>query len=178
MRSMSFLIPGTVGLRVTITEQADGTLRFDLQNEGEDVADLRGLFFDTTDAGLLSGLSAVGSDVTDSAFKNDAVVNLGGGVNMNGHGVFDAGVEFGTSGLGKDDIDATSFTLASSRGALELEDFAGVDFGVRFTSVGDPDGARNGSLKLVFESPDAPGDPIILPPDDIDPIIIVIPPAG
>ena len=74
MQTMSFVIPGTVGLRITLTEQADGSLRFDLVNEGEQVADLRGLFFDTVDAGLLAGLTVAGADVTRSLVGDDAVM--------------------------------------------------------------------------------------------------------
>ena len=172
MQTMSFVISGTVGLRITLTEQADGSLRFDLVNEGEQVADLRGLFFDTVDAGLLAGLTVAGADVTRSLMGDDAVTNLGGGVNMNGVGAFDVGILFGTAGIGKDDIGDTSFTLRSSDGPLEVEDFAGVDFGVRFTSVGDADGRRDGSLKLFGGSPDAPPPPPIVElPGDQPPLL-------
>lgn len=172
MDTMSFEILGSVGLKVTITEQADGSLRFDLVNQGDRVGDLRGLFFDTNDAALLSTLSVAGSQVTKVAAGDDSVVNLGGGVNMQGVDAFDFGVAFGTAGIGKDDIQSTSFTLRSSGGALDLDDFAGVDFGVRFTSVGDPDGARDGSLKLVGTSPDVVAEPPIeLPPIIFPPVI-------
>lgn len=160
MDSFSFVIPGSVGLKVTVTEQADGSLRFDLLNQGDLAADLRGLFFDVNDAALLSTLSVAGAQVTRTAAGDDAVVNLGNGVNMNGVDAFDFGVAFGTSGIGKDDISATSFTLRSSASALDLDDLAGVDFGVRFTSVGEFGGARDGSLKLVAEAPHAPESPI------------------
>lgn len=170
MESLSFVIPGAVGLAVTMTEQSDGSLRFDLVNEGEIVADLRGLFFDVVDPAILSTLSVAGAQVTRVASGDDAVVNLGNGVNMNGAGEFDFGLAFGTSGIGKDDISSTSFTLTSSAGALDLQDFAGVEFGVRFTSVGDADGARGDSLKLVGESPDLPEfPPIDFPPIDFPP---------
>lgn len=164
MDSMTFDILGSVGLRVTMTEQADGSLRFDLVNQGAQVGDLRGLFFDTNDAALLSTLSVMGSQVTKVASGDDSVVNLGNGVNMQGVDAFDFGVAFGTAGIGKDDIQSTSFTLRSSAGALDLDDFAGVDFGVRFTSVGDLGGSRDGSLKLVGSSPDPVAEPPIDPP--------------
>lgn len=163
---MTFDILGSVGLRVTMTEQADGSLRFDLVNQGVQVGDLRGLFFDTNDAALLSTLSVAGSQVTKVASGDDSVVNLGNGVNMQGVDAFDFGVAFGTAGIGKDDIQSTSFTLRSSAGALDLDDFAGIDFGVRFTSVGDLGGSRDGSLKLVGGSPT----PIDEPPTDVPPI--------
>ena len=172
MSAMSFDIAGSVGLKVTITEQADGSLRFDLVNQGAQVGDLRGFFFDTNDVDLLSSLSVVGTQVTRVAAGDDAVVNLGNGVNMHGVDAFDLGIAFGTAGIGKDDIQSTSFTLRSSTGGLDLADFAGVDFGVRFTSVGDFGSVRDGSLKLVGESPDLP----VLPPIDLPPI--GLPPVG
>ncbi len=164
MRSLSFVIPGEVSLQVTLTEQANGSLLFALANQGDTAADLRGFFFDTTASSLLSTLTVSGDAITAFQFKDDAVRNLGNGVNMNGHGSFDAGIAFGTAGIGADDIDSLTFTLSSSRAALRLEDFAGVDFGVRYTSVGDEGGSRNGSLKLVTESPDAPPPPPPPPP--------------
>lgn len=154
MESFSFSIPGTVGLQVTLTELEDGSVRFDLENSGEQVADLRGLFFDFNDPALLSSLYVAGSDVTGASFVDDSVRNLGQGVNMNGAGIFDVGVAFGSAGIGEDDIFATSFTLSSSEGPLSLEAFANAEFGVRFTSVGTLDGEREESLKLVALSPD------------------------
>jgi hypothetical protein len=161
MASLSFSIDGGASLNVTLTELEDGSIRFDLQNAGELLADLRGLFFDTTNSSLLSSLSVVGTDVTASAFRDDAVVNLGGGVTMSGAGNFDIGVAFGTAGIGKDDIDGTSFVLKSSTGALTLADFAGAAFGVRFTSVGE-EGDREDSLKLVTTAPPVPDEPPVV----------------
>lgn len=170
MDAMTFNIAGAAGLKISISEQADGSLRFDLVNEGDQVADLRGLFFDVNDASLLKSLSVTGSDVTKTAAGDNSVVNLGSGVTMQGVDSFDFGVAFGTSGIGKDDIHATSFTLRSSSGALDLDDFYGVDFGVRFTSVGDLGGSREGSLKLTGSAPDLDGEgPIILPPIEFPP---------
>ncbi len=171
MASTSFIIPGTVGLKVTLTEQLDGTVRFDLENQGNLVGDLRGLFFDVNDSGLLSNLSVVGADVTGSSFTDNDVVNLGGGVNMNGVGNFDAGILFGTAGISKDDINVTSFVLKSASGGLNLAHLSGVDFGVRFTSVGEADGARTDSLKIFSEAPDFGGVlPPPPPPFEIDPL--------
>lgn len=165
METYSFLIPGSVSLRVTLTELDDGSVKFDLSNEGDQVGDLRGLFFDFNDPNLLSSLSVTGAQVSGSSFANDYVRNLGGGVNMNGAGVFDAGISFGTAGIGYDDIFSTSFILSSSSGPLELEMFENVEFGVRYTSVGTEDGAREDSLKLVALSPDyVPIDPMDPPP--------------
>jgi hypothetical protein len=157
MASMSFTIGGEASLGIVLTELEDGSIRFELANGGPLLADLRGLFFDVADGGVLSSLSVAGSDITGSQFRDDAVTNLGGGVNMNGAGVFDAGIVFGTAGIGKDDISGTSFVLKSSTGSLSLADFAGAEFGVRFTSVGD-EGDRDGSLKLVTTAPTIPDD--------------------
>lgn len=153
MESFSFEIPGAAGLQVTLTSLDDGSVRFDLVNTGDQLADLRGLFFDFNDPALLSSLSIAGDEVSASSFADDSVRNLGAGVNMNGAGVFDVGVAFGSAGIGEDDIFATSFTLSSSDGPLSLAAFANVEFGVRFTSVGF-EGDREDSLKLVALSPE------------------------
>ena len=161
MSTMSFSIGGEQSLNITLTELEDGSVRFDLANAGPLLADLRGLFFDLNDAGLLSTLSFTGADVSGTAVRNDGVMNLGAGNNMNGAGVFDVGVAFGTSGIGKDDISGTSFVLRSSTGSLSLADFAGAEFGVRFTSVGE-EGDREDSLKLVGVAPPDDGGPVVM----------------
>ena len=51
---------------------------------GGDIGDIRGLFFDVSDESLLSGLDAVGTDVTRDKFYADAVYNLGHGANIKG----------------------------------------------------------------------------------------------
>lgn len=154
MDSVTFSLPGLEGLQITLTEQADGSVRFDVRNEGDTLADLRGLFFDIGDEALLANLTVSGSDVTDVDLDANAVSNLGNGVNMNGVGLFDIGVEFGTAGIGADDIDGTFFTLSSTQGPLSIEQFLGVNFGVRLTSVEGDDGIRDDSLKLIGTSPD------------------------
>ncbi len=142
---------GGVTVRVTITDNADGTLTFDVAVT-EGIADLRGLFFDLTDESLTSGLIATGSDVTDQQFAADAVLDLGDGANMNGSDAegnptpaFDGGVEIGTSGASPDDIQSTSFTLSHTTEDLTLDDIDIARIGIRLTSVGD---SREGSLKL------------------------------
>lgn len=157
MNSLSFDLAGAVGLHVTITENPDGTLRFDLMNSGSQIGDLRGLFFDLQDASLAGSLKVSGGQVSNYNFADDGITNLGGGVNMNGAGDFDGGVAFGTAGIGKDDISSTSFTLDSLTRDLTLEDFSMVSFGARFTSVGSEDGARTDSLKIVGVSPQFQG---------------------
>jgi len=164
-RSMTFTIEGDVSVRITVTEDGAGGLVFDLAviDDTGLTADLNGLFFDFGDASLVDGLLADGAEITNTAFEYDGVDNLGGGVNIKGDLVndtdrYDAGVRLGTSGMAKDDIQTTSFTLTHETEALTLEDVANMDFAVRLTSVGEIDGDRDGSLKLGGTSPDAPAD--------------------
>ncbi|SFI77872.1 Ig-like domain-containing protein [Albimonas pacifica] len=169
-RSLVFTIPGPVDTIVTVEEivAGDGSidLRFtvEVDESGGVQADLRGLFWDVADESVLPGMTVVGAespDVTDSQFAANAVDDLGNGANMKGAitkkgAAFDAGVEFGTQGIGKDDVDATSFTLSGADGVdLSLDDIGGMRFGVRLTSVGE-DGSREDSLKLAAVAPNAP----------------------
>lgn len=133
-----------------------------VDESGGQTADLRGLFWDVADEGKLSGMSVWddGSpDITDSEFDANAVHDLGNGANMNGavkkKARFDAGVEIGSQGIGKDDIQSTSFVITGAED-LTLDDIGGMRFGVRLTSVGEIDGAREDSLKLLGVAPHAP----------------------
>jgi hypothetical protein len=66
-------------------------------------------------------------------------IDLGNGANMQGAASpFDVGLEFGTQGIGKDDIQSTSFTLSNTDNNLTLDDIAHVQFGARLASIGDP----------------------------------------
>jgi hypothetical protein len=171
MRYTSFLIPGAVTLKVTITELSGNKLEFKLENQaGANIGDLRGLFFDVNNSAILPHLSISGANVSGYTLADDAVTNLGGGVNMNGTSVYDGGILFGTAGIGKDDISSTAFTVSSDE-ALHLEDFLNVDFGVRYTSVGEIDGAREGSLKIFGESDHF----VIMDTSPIDPFPFPIP---
>ena len=162
---------GSSPLATTVlVEQLGDDLRFTMEVDrgSSSIGDLRGLFFDVSDDSslFLSGLSVLGLDVTDFQFATNRVSNLGHGVNVNGaivsEGKFDAGIEFGTSGIGKDDIQSTSFVLTHSSG-LDLNSFFGTSAGsddyimaVRATSVGPENGARGGSSKsgaTSFEPP-------------------------
>ncbi|MCR5874107.1 cadherin-like domain-containing protein [Phenylobacterium sp. J426] len=69
-----------------------------------------------------------------------------GGVGQEAKG-YDVGLEFGSAGIGKDDIGSAAFTLKLP--GLTLADLAGQDFGVRMTSVGVLGGDRGGSVKLT-----------------------------
>lgn len=183
---------------IKITDDGAGNFTFELTQDtsvGNVVGDLRGLFFDTHLDGAGS-LVAAGADVTDQQSGNDSVVDLGNGSNMQGalnsdglsalkkvagaeQNGYDFGVEFGTQGVGTDDIQSTTFTLSSS--GMQLSDFLGMDFGIRATSVGlvtgtDENGdpifgaGREGSSKAVGDAPDHPDapPPANLPPDAVD----------
>lgn len=139
-------------VRVTISENGDGTLSISATQEGAIIGDFQGLFFDLGDKSLVGSLSIDGAS-TGFEQSKDSVNNLGQGVNMNGllgsGKGYDAGIKIGTSGIGKDDIQSTEFVLSSSARALTIDDFANVDFGVRLTSVGTLGGGRNASSKLL-----------------------------
>ncbi|HVI30714.1 VCBS domain-containing protein [Phenylobacterium sp.] len=160
---------------VKITEVAAGEFRFEVGQSGGVIGDLRGLFFDVARESLVSGAgvqasvsglvaktqagAVIGSVTTAPvADGDDSVTGVGGGDNnMNGALAFggvgqeargyDVGVEFGSSGVGKDDVGAASFTLKLP--GMTLADLAGQDFGVRMTSVGPLGGDRGGSVKLT-----------------------------
>ncbi|TWT50038.1 PEP-CTERM motif protein [Thalassoglobus neptunius] len=163
-----FLIGGTANFgsdpaEVTVKiEDLGGSLKFTITSIPApgtgNIGDLQGFFFDVNDSSLLSGLSVTGADVTGSDFSG-STRNLGNGVNLNGDGNynFDAGVKIGTSGMGTDDIQTTSFVLSHSTQSLDLSLVTSPSyFGVRLTSVGPVDGSRGGSSKLK-----GPGDPFL-----------------
>lgn len=139
---------------VLLSEVAGGDIQFDVAvAPGGDVADLRGIFFDVANESLLTGFSvALTGGVTDTQFNANSVSNLGNGANMNGAGVFDAGVEIGTSGLGGDEFQSVTFVLAHTSANLSLNDFMGQAFGIRATSVGPVGSNRGGSVKLTGTS--------------------------
>jgi len=142
-------------VRITLTE-AGGDIVFTLSVE-EGLADLRGVFFDIANDVLLAGLSASGEFVT-GFFATGDVIDLGHGGNLHGGGTpcpCDIGVELGTPGIGKDDIQSTSFVLSHNTESLSLADFSEQLIGVRVTSVGDED-SREGSSKLRGTLPPIP----------------------
>ena len=165
-QSQMFIIPGEIATKITITEiKVDGKTALKISvvaDESEQQADLRGLFFDLGKDGqnFLNKLSVMGADVTDSQFKTDSVKDLGNGANLKGAitkkgNGFDGGVEFGTQGIGKDDIDSTMFVLKHASKDLDISLFDDVRFGVRYTSVG-PEGEREDSLKIAGYSQSTP----------------------
>ena len=154
MDTFSFDISTVTGdlatARITLTEVEGGDIQVNVKVVDGTIADLRGLFFKISDESLVNGLSVSGEDVTDSQFRVNRVSNLGDGVNMNGTQTnFDGGVEIGTSGIGRDDIQSTTLTLSHDSADLTLDLFENQNFGVRLTSVG---ANRNGSSKLVGPS--------------------------
>lgn len=155
-RSVSFTISGAVDTRLTITE-LDGDLLFQVEVVSDTIGDLRALFFDLEGFEADGGLSVVdGADVTDSAADEGGVSTLGRDANIKGEvvnelGAFDVGVEFGTSGASRDDIQATSFRLTHDATDLTLDMVNLADFGIRYTSVGEEDGRRKDSAKIGGE---------------------------
>ena len=139
-------------------EREDGHLVITLSvDDDESIADLRGFFAQVSDESLLPGLSVTGDLITSSAFEANAVSNLGRGSNLNGGGTpcaCDLGIEIGSPGAGKADIQSVTFTLSHATESLDVSFFAGEEFGVRATSVGSDKGGRNGSSKLVGVVPE------------------------
>lgn len=137
---------------VSIAENANGTLSFNVWQDGGIVGDLRGLFFDMADESLLKSLVVTAAS-PDIRIGDDSIKDLGDGANMNGllgsDKGYDLGIEIGTSGIGKDDIRSYSFILDSTVRDLSLQDFANVDFAARLTSVGTIGGSRADSSKLL-----------------------------
>ncbi|CTQ50391.1 hypothetical protein [Jannaschia donghaensis] len=183
MTSYTYQIEGGgVLIDVVVTEE-NGGLRFELAVDESTgfTGDLNALYLDIADETLLDGLTIEGSDVTGIRLDEDSVTKVDNFTNMNGEaikeaGKFDIGVQFGTQGMSTDDIQSTSFFLSHDTETLSIDDFASLDNGVRLTSVGEVDGDREDSLKIVgtadveevpSEEPDAPvdEDPVV----DIDP---------
>ena len=153
-RSISFIIPGKlgIGVQVAAVETADGNLDFavDVAGSPKHANDLRGLFFNLVDETDLAGLKILGGDglITGTQVKNNGVIDLGGGNNLNGAASpFDIGIAFGTPGKGKDVINGPVHFTLDAASPLTLDDISHVLFGARLTSVGD---------KLVFKAPAAP----------------------
>lgn len=161
MATMTFQIndastsTGNPAVWVTVTENADGTLTFNVWQEGGVIGDLRGLFFDISDESILNSLVITSPDGTMTEYRigNDTIKDLGDGANMNGllgsDKGYDIGVEVGTSGIGSNDIQSFSFTLDSTARDLTLADLGGVDFAARLTSVGVVGGTRADSSKIL-----------------------------
>ncbi|MBE9077381.1 hypothetical protein IQ241_08735 [Romeria aff. gracilis LEGE 07310] len=125
------------------------------------LADLQGIFFNVANESILPSLGLVnkGAGVGESKFLANSVDTVGKNVRLVGGdsnqnpcsptGGCDGGIEIGTKGIGKDDIQSTSWTFTRRDGqALTLKDFAGMSWGIRATSVGTGNN-REGSTKLA-----------------------------
>ena len=162
MRRIQFRIPGQPSVIVVASEVGDGTIRFDLAIDGASCRPTcGGFFFDFGHDTTIPGRSA-GDDVTDQAYGD--VDDLGHGANMKGGGRdgYDVGVEFGTQGIGKDDISSASFTLASTDGtALTLDMIAHMEFGApphQHRHLATPGIVRRRSAVTAPAAPDANDD--------------------
>ena len=170
-RQISFLLPGNPAVRITATEDGSGGILFKADvEEGESTADLRALFFDI-DEGKLDGLMVSGGGplLTEYRVSANNVLDLDDGANLAGKvkDKFDVGIEWGTPGGKKDNIDfEVSFTLTNTAGNLTLDDLAGLRFGAKLDSIGGPGGVRNSTTKLLLEEMPAAPDAI----DDIEEI--------
>jgi hypothetical protein len=155
---------GDIEVAFTLSDDVgDGTIRGALQVV-KGAGDVRGLFLNIADSRLLPGLSVTGDDVT--GFTTGAVIDLGTGAYLNGGGTpcpCDIGIEFGSSGMGKDDLGATEFSLSHETEALTLALFFEQLIGVRVTSVRDDyDSSREDSAKLVGVVPEPGTSPLLL----------------
>ncbi|MBE9221547.1 hypothetical protein IQ215_02445 [Cyanobacterium stanieri LEGE 03274] len=132
------------------------------------IADLRGFFFNFGGAGgqfnnlILTNYSASGLTSGNQSFSFEKSLNnitsAGSKANtITPEGPFDLGLEFGTNGIARDDIQRVTFHISSTTGAVRATDFTSAGtgqgnnllFGLRATSVGvDPN--REGSSKAVY----------------------------
>ncbi|WP_417729220.1 hypothetical protein [Roseovarius sp.] len=161
-KSITFTVNGPVDTLIKITELPDGTLRFDINVLGSGLlGDLRGIFFDMADLDAsTTGLTVTGIEgsediIGQTVFDEQSVAQVRNDVNVNGNvlniqGRFDGGIEFGTPGIGKDDVSSVSFILSANE-PLSLDSFDLADFGLRYTSVGTEDN-REDSAKIAGDA--------------------------
>jgi hypothetical protein len=140
-----------VNLRVTFDDATGdivGTVMVEPDASDPDIGDIRGLYFD------LTGTSLMAADVAAAITGPDVTaVEPGGTVassaNVNPLGPFDVAIEFGTAGIGANDIQSTTFTINN---ALLDPDLGLANIGsvaVRVTSIGAPGTGRGGSGKFL-----------------------------
>ena len=160
-RQIVFSLPGMPGVQITATE-VGGTIQFtvDVTDSSHSSADLRALFFDINEAEL-AGLtvSSTSSYLTESRVGLNNILDLGQGANLNGivKKGFDVGLEWGTPGGHKDDINfPVSFTISNTTGDLTLDDLGGMLFGAKLDSLGGLGGPSGSSSKLTVIAPYAP----------------------
>ena len=151
-RSVTFAIPGTSAadpsVIVTATEQADGSLLFELTVAGG-VADIRGLFFDVNDAGPFGNLQAVGADVRDRPSEDGAFEGDDDGPHV--------GFDIGSGQLTPTDDDDDSYVEITVMN--DIDDPPVADAGADETiNESDPDGTV--TLNAIGSSDPNPGDTI------------------
>lgn len=165
--------PGTIEATVNVVPGPTGY-----------IGDLRGVYFN-----LPSGVSATisgGSAITNKTSTGD-FGDFSKSADLQGTQVgFNAGVEIGSGGIGKDDYQTATFTISGT--GLSLSSFNEGSFGTRLMSVGDPDGKRDLSSKTIGtapstvvatqppgETPETPETPVAENP--VTPVTPVTPPA-
>lgn len=160
-RQIAFSLPGVPGVLVTATE-VSGTIEFavDVIDSTKSTGDLRALFFHIDEAEL-AGLTVTSSSplLKESRVGKNNVIDLGDGANLSGKVKtgFDVGLEWGTPGNKKDDINfEVKFTLSNSSGDLDLDDIGRMLFGAKLDAVGGPGGPRGSTSKLTVVAPHAP----------------------
>ncbi len=145
-RSITFVVSGdVVDTRITVTEQSDGSLRYDLQVldyaalAASDERNLSSIYLDVNDDSRIAGLSIVGPDVTN--FSGSANQISPPGLSDSS---FDIQVDFGGQNS-TGNIGSTSFEVRSSGGPLSLEFVSSADVGVSLLSdfVVGSDGPRS-----------------------------------
>lgn len=154
-RSISFVAGGDVETLITITENDDGTLKFDLEVlGGASIAALSAFYFDLDGVDASEpGFSVEGDNIRKSAFDEGGVDTLGGDTNIKGSvtdgaGDFDVGIAF------KPPADPasnkTSFTLGhnNGNGGLSLDALNLADFGLRFKPAEGTSGGTTSAAKV------------------------------
>lgn len=163
-RQISFVIPGNPAVQVTATEN-NGAIDFrvDVLDSPASTGDLRALFFDFANEGKLAGLTFTGGGglLTEQRVSANNVLDLGDGATLAGQvkdtAKFDIGLEWGTPGGKKDDINfEVQFKMTNAAGNLTLDDIAHQRFGAKLDSVGGGKGTRNQTTKLLTIAPAAP----------------------
>jgi uncharacterized lipoprotein YbaY len=160
-RQIVFTIPGVPGVQVTATE-VDRTIEFiiDVLDSQLSTGDLRALFFHINEDEL-AGLTVTSDSpyLTEYRIGANTILDLDDGANLAGivKTGFDVGIEWGTPGGNKDDINfPVSFTLSNTTGDLTLDDLGGLLFGAKLDSIGGQGGPQGSSSKLIAFAPFAP----------------------
>ncbi|MFM5955333.1 MAG: Ig-like domain-containing protein [Novosphingobium sp.] len=156
-RQVTFYLPGNPAVKVIATED-NGKIYFQVDAQGD--ADLRAFFFDVAD-GKEAGLKVTGGGgyLTEYRTGHNAILDLDDGATLAGavKKGFDVGLEWGTPGTKKDNINfEVTFTLDNNAHNLTLDDIAFQRFGAKLDSVGGSSGGGTQSSKLVALAPAAP----------------------